>query len=595
MVLGFQSNAPVSKAKKNPVYYDRVFVVTVGINQYKNSELPASNDRYIKPLAYAEADAQEMAGLLDSKYGFTIHRTLLGSAATKPAILQSIDELRIKTNSNGKTDSRDAVILYFSGHGVSVENPNPSSGDFTGVNSGFFLPWDCAGNFRGTSDWAEYESSAFNMKELVISLRGEFEHLQHLIIIIDSCFSGFATSSKGERKLKPKLIAQYPTKQVISAGTDTELAQESDEYRHGNMTYFIIDELSNNQTQTLGQIFENVKKRVVQNTIPQQLPQRRYLKNSYGDFVFIPLDDKNGPATVDEWGGKQAGKGVLPVEDIADEELHEVQIIAQDRESKHVRQPDLSEYWVNKYTRYEDMGSSGGRNALTAMSICKRVGLGTEIDERGAFIYANEADDAGAEVAKVVLGTIYAKGLGEVVKKNPGMARFFATSTDSNILSSDQQKDLDLLNNLLSSNGNTAPSRGGSSGISVPSFVTDALSGITGQRGFTPPATPEKSMVELMSTHEKLKKIADKKKLKKKDNSEFTSRFGRWHDYLYFIWNMANSTSNPSRVSELCREMDDIYKEAEEMAEIGGIKPAMDILRGCESQMNELNTLLTTP
>ena len=120
-----------SQAIKTP----RKYALLVAINHYQDDVLNHP------PLKYPESDAKALRDVLvASDYDVEI---LLGALATRTAILEKLESLRVKSDSSG------CVILGFFGHGVEYEASNEA----------MFLPFDTARRFALDADGKQLYSS----------------------------------------------------------------------------------------------------------------------------------------------------------------------------------------------------------------------------------------------------------------------------------------------------------------------------------------------------------------------------------------------------------------------------------------------------
>ena len=88
--------------------YENQWALIIGINQYPN----------FTPLRYAVEDAKSMKTTLMTQYGFPEKNIFLleDHEATKNGIENAFFDLA------EKTDSEDAVVVFFAGHGVTRQN-----------------------------------------------------------------------------------------------------------------------------------------------------------------------------------------------------------------------------------------------------------------------------------------------------------------------------------------------------------------------------------------------------------------------------------------------------------------------------------------
>lgn len=144
---------------------ERRFALVVGVNYSANSS-------YLKPLAYAERDAQDIAKTLEERGNFTVvGRPFLREKAETMAIKRTIAE--IITNGT----PQDFLLFYFSGHA----KPMKTSGNKEEV---YFI----------THDFEEAQARA--IPDLYISMSWLWKTLYYrgkakkVLLILDCCYAG---------------------------------------------------------------------------------------------------------------------------------------------------------------------------------------------------------------------------------------------------------------------------------------------------------------------------------------------------------------------------------------------------------------------
>lgn len=149
--------------------------VVIGINAY---------DHGIPQLRTAANDARRLAQLLADKHGYDVH-LLLDGQATLAAISQLLNDELANSISH-----QDRVFFYFAGHGVALQGSDGPSG--------YLLPQDAR---RGEPE------SYLHMPVLYDGLCAL--QCRHLLVVLDSCFSGaFRWSSTRDVLVMPEVIHQ---------------------------------------------------------------------------------------------------------------------------------------------------------------------------------------------------------------------------------------------------------------------------------------------------------------------------------------------------------------------------------------------------
>lgn len=167
----------------------RTFLVTIGIDEYSDSEIPN--------LKNAVKDAKDFSNLLLTSFQFKpeYHYTLFNKEANKDNIYKLFDQLIDLHLPN------DDLVIYFSGHGYFFDK----------TNSGYWIPYDANSGKRYT-----YISN----HDLLAHLKAI--KVRHLLIFSDSCFSGSIFST---RSLIDNKVINFPSRYAITSGR-TELVSD---------------------------------------------------------------------------------------------------------------------------------------------------------------------------------------------------------------------------------------------------------------------------------------------------------------------------------------------------------------------------------
>ena len=170
-----------------PAYH----ALVIGINRYQHWQ----------DLRQARPDAEAVAELLKTRYGFRSVLTLYNTDATKDRIN---NEFRRYARSLKETD---ALLVFYAGHGF-----------FDKVwNSGYWIPADARERVDGEPATADWLSNS-DLKRYISNLKA-----RHVLVISDSCFSG-ALFRGGTPDLSAKENAWYrqamaqPSRWGISSG-----------------------------------------------------------------------------------------------------------------------------------------------------------------------------------------------------------------------------------------------------------------------------------------------------------------------------------------------------------------------------------------
>lgn len=140
---------PAAVAKATGHYY----ALVIGIDDYPPG---------LKKLKTAVHDAEEVAQVLQERYGFTV-KLLRNEQATRLAILQAMIDYQ------ALADENDSVLIYYAGHGFSDESANKS----------YWLPVDA------NSSLSPNRIIADDLTQDIRAMRAK-----HVLVISDSCYSG---------------------------------------------------------------------------------------------------------------------------------------------------------------------------------------------------------------------------------------------------------------------------------------------------------------------------------------------------------------------------------------------------------------------
>jgi WD40 repeat protein len=193
-------------------------VLTIGINDYKNSKLS---------LNYAQSDAQAFTNVIkrnsQSLFKEVVQHTLYNQQATKENILQKLDALAKVIH------PEDVFILYYAGHGSLIEDKF------------YFIP---------TEGVRLYDANALQKESIEASvIQEKLKHIKALkqLIIMDACQSGgsvelLASRGAGEERAIAQLSRTAGIHVMAAAGSE-QFASEFTELGHGVFTYVLLEAL----------------------------------------------------------------------------------------------------------------------------------------------------------------------------------------------------------------------------------------------------------------------------------------------------------------------------------------------------------------
>ena len=203
-----------------------IWAAVIGINQYKNSQIP--------PLKYARNDAQAFAEYLRENIG--IESNHLFEFYDEEATKLNITSLLGTKLSRKANRPEDTVFIFFAGHGAPEKDPQNKDGD--GISK-YILTYD--------SDPQDFYATAIPMDRIaeIFARIGA----ERVVFIADSCYSGGSGGrtilAKGQRAtlsdaFLERIIQTGRGRIILTSSNTNEVSQESDELKHGYFTYYLL-------------------------------------------------------------------------------------------------------------------------------------------------------------------------------------------------------------------------------------------------------------------------------------------------------------------------------------------------------------------
>ena len=247
-----------------------------GIDFGRYHALVIGNDdyRHLPDLKTAVADATEVAGILESRYGFS---TTLLTDANRYEILAALNSLRERLTRS------DNLLIYYAGHGE-LDEVN---------NRGHWLPVD-----------AEPESTANWISAIAVTDILNIMQARQILLVVDSCYSGALTRSSvarlaagmtGEERLHwLRTVSQKRSRTVLTSGGLAPVL-DSGGGSHSVFARALLEVLGGNDEVLDGhRLHREVAARVsyaADNVGFDQVPEYapiRYAGHEAGEFFFVP-------------------------------------------------------------------------------------------------------------------------------------------------------------------------------------------------------------------------------------------------------------------------------------------------------------------
>gem|GEM_PF-5558598 len=363
-----------------PPPYGDVYVLSIGVNG-DGTGLPA--------LRFAAKDAVRFAAVMSQRLGFTNTIMLTNEVATKDRVNQELDRLQQMAESQSRADRPFDLIVFFSGHGMTVSKTIVKGGRTNEQRHGFLIPH--APSIKTNSGLPELQQHALGMAQLAARLQGF--PARHRILLLDSCFSGLAyvpykAADHKSEDLYPDII-KSPTVQILTAGLDQEAALEDAKGEEGVFTGALLDELSRSRVLTVEELFfplrAGVRDRLRTLGEPNAMtPQHRFLVYDRGTFVFVPPDKIEGWAAAKPTSPeyvKAGAKGYFRPVSASDA----TNVVALTTLPENEREEIVE--------RYEVRAAMGDPQASLALAQIYQRGIGVPANPRRAKLFIGESRD----------------------------------------------------------------------------------------------------------------------------------------------------------------------------------------------------------
>lgn len=240
-----------------------VWALIVGINEYQN----------VRNLKYAVNDAQAFYNLLVKQNQIPKENVII--LTNQQANLRNLRRA-MGTQLKKKAGKEDMVIIFFAGHGATEKDVTSPDGD--GLEK-YLLPVD--------AELEDIYTSALPMREISHIFRRIKS--ERIIFIADSCYSGASggrtinvsgiRSSLSDTFLDR--IASGKGTVILTASGANEVSTESDEFKHGIFTYFLLEglkgkaDIDHDGLITVDEIYRYVSDKVARASGQEQHPVKK--------------------------------------------------------------------------------------------------------------------------------------------------------------------------------------------------------------------------------------------------------------------------------------------------------------------------------
>ena len=263
---------PAGNSRVAPASMINLWLVVVGINQYKNPKYA---------LNYAGADATAFKESLESHgkglFGKTNSFFLQDAGATKADITAVLDKIK------AQAQPQDLLVFYYAGHGVMAGS---------GSKQEFFLvPYDVTQLYGNDEALAQKGLSSKELQGFSKEVKA-----QKQLFILDACQSAGAledVASRGaaEEKAIAQLARSTGTHWLTASGSE-QFAGEFKQLGHGVYTYCLLEGLSGSADSGDGKVTVKELDAYLQNQVPEV--SQKYKGNpqypaSYGFGNDFPL------------------------------------------------------------------------------------------------------------------------------------------------------------------------------------------------------------------------------------------------------------------------------------------------------------------
>lgn len=248
--------------------YSSCKALIIGVSRYEDPQYD---------LSYARSDAEAMAELLGTEFGFDQIWTLYDKDATRQSVIRFFEQ------DLQRTDKDDGILVFFAGHGITVTSA-------IGDDRGFLVPHD------GDPNQPYANLSLTTIREDYLPMIPA----KHVFLVVDACYGGLALRDvtavdRTYQGIDDTLLAELThrdrkVRQVLAAGTKDQQVLDGGLFGHSLFTGRLIEALREAKPYiTADHVGVHVRERVARDSVDRnqrQTPLFGYLAGGEGTFVF---------------------------------------------------------------------------------------------------------------------------------------------------------------------------------------------------------------------------------------------------------------------------------------------------------------------
>jgi tetratricopeptide (TPR) repeat protein len=269
----FVSGQTPLKPRDTTIKGPQTFAIIMGISKYK----------YVRPLAYADKDAQLFKDYLRSPGGGSIHEdniyTLINDKATNSNFWgKGFQWLKAKNLQRG-----DRLFIYLAGHGDAIDE-----------DQFFFLGYDCNPQGDKNNYLVAGTIQLYNLKKKIAN---ETAMGVEVFFIMDACRTSELPGGQQGQNFLNSAISEKQAGEIIMLATgagEESLEDVSIGNGHGLFTYYLVDGL-NGVADTIGGADRKVTFREIQAYVDKNVPyvaEQRFKRKQDPFFCCTESSDK---------------------------------------------------------------------------------------------------------------------------------------------------------------------------------------------------------------------------------------------------------------------------------------------------------------